>query len=341
MDLVTGATGHIGNVLVRELLRRGRQVRVLVRSSSLPLALQGLQVELARGDVLDPASLEAAMQGVEVAYHLAAKINLLPGSDAETGRVNVDGTRNVLAAVRQAGVQRLVFASSIYSLQEPPAGTPLDESYPFKADGSHNTYDASKARASLEVLQAVRAGLDAVLVLPTAVTGPYDFHDSEAGLGIRLYMRPGLKFYVEGAYDFVDVRDVAAGFIQAAEKGRRGETYILGGERLTVKQVIETVREATHYRYVKVKVPYWLAYRVAGLMPLYIRLTGAKPFFTRYSLQAIRSNSLISHVRAARELGFTPRPARQAITDSVRWFLAQEQGEAFVETTRPACKPAE
>ena len=341
MIVVTGATGHIGNVLVRELLRRGRGVRVLLRSDSLPPALQGLQVEITRGDVLDPASLAAAMQGVEVVYHLAARISLLPGPDPQTERVNVDGTRNVLAVVRQAGVRRLVYASSIYSLQEPSPGTPLDESCPFETSECQGVYDASKAKASLEVLQAVRAGLDAVLVLPTAVTGPYDFHDSEAGLGLRLYMRPGLKFYVDGAYDFVDVRDVAAGFISAADNGRSGETYILGGERLTVRQVIETVWATTHSRHIKIKVPFWLAYGVAGLMPLYLRLTRAKPFFTRYSLDAIRSNSLVSHARAERELGFTPRPARRAITDSVRWFLAQKRGQAWLEMPEPAGRLAE
>jgi dihydroflavonol-4-reductase len=167
------------------------------------------------------------------------------------------------------------------------------------------------------------------------VAGPYDFQDSETGRAIRLYMRPGLKFYVDGAYDFVDVRDAAQGFTLAAEKGRSGETYILSGDRLTVWEVVQTVWEAAGCWYPSVKIPLWLAYFVADLMPLYIKLTGAKPLFSRYSLDAVCSNSHISHTKASRELGFHPRPARQAILDSVRWLRAQAEGELLPETGEP------
>jgi dihydroflavonol-4-reductase len=168
-------------------------------------------------------------------------------------------------------------------------------------------------------------GLDAVIVCPSAVTGPYDFHNSEAGRAIRLYMQPGLKFTVKGAYDFIDVRDAANGFILAAENGRRGETYILSGDRLTVKEMTHIVWQATQGWHTNLEVPIWLAYWVARLMPLYGGLTGTLPIFTRYSLDAIESNSHISHAKATRELGFQPRPARQAILDAVRWF---QQGPA-------------
>ena len=325
MNLVTGATGHIGNVLVRELLRRGERVRALVRPGKRPVALDGLDVEIVPGDVLEADSLEAAMRGAEVVYHLAAKISLLPGADPETEQVNYEGTQNVLEAVRGTKARRLVYASSIYALKKPTGGTPIDETQPFEAEQCQGAYDASKARASLMVQRAAEAGLDAVIVCPTAVAGPYDFQDSEAGRAIRLYMRPGLKFYVDGAYDFVDVRDIAQGFILAAAKGRRGETYILGGERMTVKEVAQTVWEAANCRSPSIKVPLGLAYLIAELMPLYTETTGARPFFTRYSLDAICSNSQISHAKASRELGFSPRPARQAIVDSVRWFQAQKE----------------
>lgn len=325
MILVTGASGHIGNVLVRELLGRGDRVRALVRLGKTPPALAGLDVELADGDILDMASLERALQGVELIYHLAARISLADGPDPETERVNVEGTHNLLAAMRHLGPARLVFASSIYALREPPAGIPFDETQPFDPLQSRGAYDHSKALASLAVQAAAADGLDAVIVCPTAVTGPYDFHDSEAGRAIRLYMRPGLKFYVQGAYDFVDVRDAALGCILAAEKGQRGETYILGGERMTVLEMARTVWEAADCPHASLEVPLWLADWVAGLMPFYHELTGAKPLFTRYSLGAVCSNSHISHARASRELGFQPRPARQAVMDAVRWF---QQGQA-------------
>jgi dihydroflavonol-4-reductase len=324
MILVTGATGHIGNVLVRELLMRGERVRVLVRPGKKLPALAGLDVEKVHGNILDTDSLEHALRGADLVYHLAARISLAAGPDPQTELVNLDGTRNLIEAIRRTGTPRLVYASSVYALRKPMAGAPIDETQPFDAHQCLGAYDCSKARASLAVQRAVAEGLDAVIVCPTAVIGPYDFHGSEAGRAIRLYMRPGLKFYVQGAYDFVDVRDTAQGFILAAEKGRRGETYILGGDRMTVREMAQTIWQAARVWHASLEVPLWLAYWVSGLMPYYAELTGAKPFFTRYSLEAVCSNSLVSHARATRELGFHPRPARQALLDAVRWF---QQGQ--------------
>lgn len=320
MILVTGASGHIGNVLVRELLGRGQHVRALVRPGKKPAALAGLDVEIVPGNILDMDSLERALQGVELVYHLAARISLADGPDPETERVNLEGTRNVISAMHRLGKVRLVYASSIYALRKPTDGTSIDETQPFEALQCQGAYDHSKALASLAVQQAAADGLNAIIVCPTAVTGPYDFHDSDAGRAIRLYMRPGMKFFVKGAYDFIDVRDAALGFILAAEKGRGGETYILGGERLTVQEMAQTIWQAAGGWHASFEVPLWLAYWVANFVTFYCKLTGAKPLFTRYSLDAVCSNSLISHVKASRELGFQPRPARQAVQDAVRWF---------------------
>ncbi len=335
MILVTGATGHIGNVLVRELLAGGQRVRALVRPGKMPIALAGLDVEIAPGDILDADSLEHAMQGVSQIYHLAARISLTDGPDPETARVNLEGTQNVIAAMHRSGSARLVYASSVYALLKPANGAPIDESQPFDTSQCQGAYDCSKARASLAVQAAVADGLDAVILCPTAVTGPYDFHNSEAGRAIRLYMQPGLKFTVKGAYDFIDVRDAAHGFILAASKGRRGETYILSGERLTVREVAQTVWQETHAWHASLEVPLWLAYGVAGLMPFYAELTGTEPVFTRYSLDAIGSNSHFSHARASRELGFQPRPARQAVLDAVRWFQQRPEVDIPISETFP------
>jgi dihydroflavonol-4-reductase len=331
MILVTGATGHIGNVLVRSLLERGECVRALVRPGPAPAALTGLEVEIASGDILDPGSLERAMQGVKLVYHLAARISLATAPDSELERVNLEGTLNVLEAIRRSGRPRLVYASSIYALRKPEEGIRIDETQPFETQNCQGPYDQSKARASLAVQEAVKAGLDAVIVCPTAVTGPYDFHESEAGLAIQLYMRPGVKFIVKGAYDFIDVRDAAQGLILAAERGRRGETYILGSERLTVREVARMIGEAMGSWHNEVEIPLRLAYWAASLAPWYCELTGAKPFFTRYTLDAIGSNSQISHAKASRELGFRPGPARKAILDAVKWFQEMQAGALLPE----------
>ncbi|MGD0750024.1 MAG: NAD-dependent epimerase/dehydratase family protein [Anaerolineales bacterium] len=335
MNLVTGATGHIGNVLVRELLAGGQGVRALVRSGKMPPALAGLDAEIVPGDVLDEDSLERAMRGVSLVYHLAARISLATWPDRETERVNLEGTNNVISAMRRSGATRLVYASSVYALRKPANGFRIDETQPFDVLHCLGAYDRSKARASLAVQSAVADGLDAVIVCPTAVTGPYDFQNSEAGRAIRLYMQPGLKFTVKGAYDFIDVRDAADGFILAAENGRRGETYILSGDRLTVREVVHLVWQATQGWHANLEVPLWLAYWVAGLMPFYANLTNTQPIFTRYSLDAICSNSHFSHAKATRELGFQARPASQVITDAVRWFQQGPAAEVPIPATMP------
>ncbi len=321
MHLVTGANGHIGNVLVRQLLARGEEVRAFVRPNANLAALHGLEVEIFPGDLLDPATLARALQGVEVVYHLAARISLAPGPDPETARVNLDGTRTLLAAARHSPIRRFVYASSIYAMRIPSEGV-VDESLPFDPDHARGAYDRSKAAASLEVQKAAMEGLDAVIVCPTAVIGPYDFRPSEAGRGILYNLPPGVKFYVDGAYDFVDVRDAAHGFILAAEKGRSGETYILGGDRLTVREAAETIWEAAGGWHLGICLPNWIADLAAEILPLF----QDEPIVTPYALAAIRSNSNVSHARAARELGFSPRPARQAVADAARWFR-QRDGE--------------
>jgi dihydroflavonol-4-reductase len=327
MHLVTGGTGHIGNVLIRQLIARGEKVRALVRPGKLPLALQDLDVEIFPGDILDPDSLARALQGVELVYHLAAKISISSDPDPETERVNLGGTRNLLAAAARARIRRLVYASSIYALRVPD-NEMIDESLPFDPEHCRGAYDCSKAAASLAVQQAAADGLDAVLVCPTAVAGPYDFQCSEAGRGILYNLPPGIKFTVDGAYDFVDVRDVAQGFIAAAEKGRRAEVYILGGDRLTVRQVAETIWEAAGGWHLGFHLPDWMADLAAQVVPFF----SEAPIVTPYSLAAIRSNSHISHAKAAAELGFRPRPARQAIADAVRWWQGQAAPQALPET---------
>jgi dihydroflavonol-4-reductase len=325
MHLVTGATGHIGNILIRQLLARGEHVRAMVRPGGIPEALTGLTVDLVPGDLLDPRSLTEALLGVEYVYHLGARISLGPGSDPETWRVNLEGTRNLVEAALNAGIQRFLYASSIYSLRRPVTGL-VDETLPFDPASAYGDYDRSKAAASLEVLSAVEHGLDAVLLCPTAVTGPFDFKNSESGRAIKYNMPPGIKFTVDGGYDFVDVRDVAKGFIRAAEIGRRGETYILGGERLTVREVSKLIWQAAGGWHWGIHLPGWMADLAAGVLPLFSQ----DPLVTPYTLGAIRSNSYISHAKAAAELGYQPRPAATAVREAVRWWQERKGGSLEV-----------
>ncbi len=325
MILVTGATGHIGNVLVRLLIERGERVRAMIMPGEDTTPLNGLDVEIIATDVLDYTSLQRAFENIEVVYHLAGIISILPGKDFLVQAVNINGTRNVIQAARSSGVRRLVYTSSIHALQRVPEGILIDESVPFDCEHAISSYDSSKASASLEVLDAVHTGMDAVIVCPTGVIGPYDFRLSEMGQLILDCVEQKPMLYVDGAYDFVDVRDVAQGLILAAEKGRCGESYILSGERIEVPDILKIVQEILGARLFSLKIPFSLARFTATFTPLYYRLSHVKPRFTSYSLATLVSNSHISHSKANRELGYRPRPLRESLSDTVRWFKQQRQ----------------
>jgi dihydroflavonol-4-reductase len=323
MNLVTGATGHIGNVLVRQLLARGEQVRAMLMPGENPAPLAGLEIEQVEANVLDFQSLLLAFRDIEIVYHLAGIITIMPGKNGLVQAVNVIGTRNVIQAARLSGVRRLVYTSSIHALSRVPHGVTIDETIPFDPHHAISVYDHSKAQASLEVLEAVQDGLDAVIACPTGVIGPFDYLRSELGQLIMDCVQRKPMFYVEGAYDFVDVRDVAQGLLLASEKGQTGESYILSGERLTVVGMMKTVQEVIGKRLLTFKIPMQLADMAARFTPLYYQLTRAKPRFTPYSLATITSNSVISHEKARRELGYSPRPLRETLADTVRWIILQ------------------
>jgi dihydroflavonol-4-reductase len=321
MILVTGATGHIGNVLVRKLTAAGRRVRALIWRGEDRLPLQGLDVEMVEGDVLEPASLEAALRGVRNVFHLAGLISIMPGVDSLLQRINVEGTRNMLKAARAANVERFVYASSIHALQDRPNGEMIDEHVPFCAEPAADAYARSKAEASLAVQEAAKEGLQAVIAWPTGVLGPFDFRRSEIGSVLMDAAQGKTMAFVDGAYDFADVRDVADGLTLAEQKGRPGETYILSGGRISVRYLLETVREITGRAFLSIKIPFGLARAAASIMPYYYRWSRAKPRFTALSLGVLRSNCNISHEKATRELGYRPRSQYDSIADSISWLL--------------------
>ena len=320
MIVVTGATGHIGNVLLRELLSRGKNIRAVIPPFEDSACLDRLKVEMVEGDVRKIDSLIQAFKGSDVVYHLAGVISILPGKSELLHEVNVDGTRNVVEACLKTGVRRLVYTSSIHALREPPHGTVIDETCPYDADNVLGDYAKSKARATLEVLKGVGRGLDAVIVCPTGVIGPYDYRISEMGQLIVNFIKGDLNAYVDGAYDFVDVRDVATGLILACEKGRTGESYMLSGEQITVHDLMLMLEEITGVKAPSFKIPVWLARTVGKLAPLYYRLTKTKPLFTAYSVDVLASNSLISSKKARCELGYSTRSIRESVVDAVSWF---------------------
>ena len=324
MAVVTGATGHIGNVLVRELLSAGMLVRALVLPSDDKRPLAGLNAEIVYGDVTDLNSLKAAFAGTTLVFHLAGIVSIMPGMASLLERVNVGGMRNVIEACRACGVYRLIYTSSVHAIAEPPHGTVIDESLPFDPDGVLGDYARSKARATLLLLEEVRkGGLDAVVCCPTGVIGPWDYGISNVGQLILDFASGHLKSYVRGAYDFVDVRDVANGLILAAEKGRSGRHYIFSGEQVQVPELMKELERNIGYPAPTYEIPYAVARSAGVLASVYYRLIRRRPVFTAYSIDVLRSNSQVSSARAREELGFTTRPWQESIRDHVEWFRAE------------------
>ena len=324
MWLVTGATGHIGNVLVRKLLERGEQIRALILPGESRESIHGLNVEAAEGDVLNLDSVFESMQGIKGIFHLAGVISIMPGPNAFVRKVNVDGTKNILRAAQEMNVSKLVYTSSIHAIQRVEDGV-IDESVPYDMKNPYGAYDRSKAEATLEVLNAAQTGLEAVVTCPTGVIGPYDFRGSMMGAVIHDAATAKPALYVDGAYDFVDVRDVADGLISAAENGKRGESYILSGQKISIRYLLETVREITGKHFFQMKIPFDLARFAAIFTPMYYRFANATPRFTPYSLEVLQSNSNISHAKATRELGYSPRTLYESIKDTVKWILEKKK----------------
>jgi len=324
MWLVTGATGHVGNVLVRELLERGEKVRALILPGECRESISGLKVEVFDGDVLDLDSVFQSMRGVKGIFHLAGVISIMPGANPFVRKVNVDGTKNILRAAKESGVKKLIYTSSIHAIRRVEGGM-IDETVPYDMDNPYGAYDRSKAEATLEVLKAADSGLEAVVTCPTGVIGPFDFRGSMMGALIHDAAIAKPTLYVDGAYDFVDVRDVADGLISAAENGKRGESYILSGQKISVRYLLETVREITGRNFFQMKIPFDLARFAALFTPMYYQMANATPRFTPYSLEVLQSNSNISHAKATQELGYSPRSLSESLRDTVKWLLESGQ----------------
>ena len=315
--LVTGAAGHVGANLVRTLLKKGEHVRALVHHDRRALA--GLDVEIVEGDISIPASLEHAFAGAEVVYHAAAEISLQMDNRSFVHQVNVLGTRNVVEACLYAGVQRLVHFSSIHALNYAACPDLIDETCPL-VDDHHSPYSDSKADSEREIQRGITQGLDAVILRPTAVIGPYDFRPSHIGQVLLELARGTLPALVKGGFDWVDARDVADGALQAAEQAPTGASYLIAGHRVSVSDLAATVERITDRRAPRFVCPMPLARFGAPFASALARLTGTRPLYTSVSLSALGLTNRISSARASCDLGYQPRPFDDTIADTLAWF---------------------
>jgi len=269
-------------------------------------------------------SLQKAMEGIDIIYHLAGLISIIPGHNPLIWRMNVEGTRNILKLAQKTGIKRLVYTSSIHALRRIPPGLIIDESIGFDPENPYGEYDRCKAIASLDVKKAAQEGLDSVIICPTGVIGPYDFFHSEMGVLLQHAAQGRPIFYVDGAYDFVDVRDVVDGLISAQEFGQSGGSYIVGGHKVSIKNLIEIVNQIAGKYTLMIKLPIFLAKVIARISPFYARILKIRIRLTPYSIEVLRSNSDISHLKATKELGYHPRPIFETIRDTVKWFLEEQ-----------------
>jgi dihydroflavonol-4-reductase len=316
---VTGANGHVGANLVRALVARGHRVRAMVRQND-PEALRGLDVEQVHGDVRDPESLKRAFAGVEQLYHLAAQISIIGEMGGLVRATNVDGARNVGQAAMAAGVRRMVHMASVHAFQQEPVDQPLDETRTRVTRGSAPAYDCSKAEGEAAIRALIAEGLDAVIVHPSAVIGPFDYRPSRVGqVFVDLYRRK-LPSLLDGGFDWVDVRDVANTTIAAMERGRTGESYLISGTWRPIAELAAIAQSVTGVAPPRWTSPMWLARVGAPFMEGWARLTKKEPLYTSESLNALRANRCYVRDKSERELGHRPRPTEATVRDVYQWF---------------------
>ncbi|HEY6558023.1 MAG TPA: NAD-dependent epimerase/dehydratase family protein [Polyangiaceae bacterium] len=319
---VTGGSGRLGNVLVRALLEAGHEVTVLEPASGCPESLAGLRLSWVRGSVLDRAAVTTLIQDADVVYHLAAKVDLDRDRDGTIRAVNVDGTRLVAGACLERKV-RLVHCSSHHALVLEPLDRPLDESKPLALDEPCD-YHRAKAHAEQLVLDLARTGgLDVVVVSPGSLTGPCDYEPSLLGRALLDLYHRRIPILLEAVSDYVDVRDVARGVVAAAERGRRGERYLLTGPVLDIAELTSIWHDLTGVPMPRVVLPLWVGWAMLPVTLAAARLSGRRALFTPGMLRASVSNRVVSHAKAARELGFAPRSVRESLADALEFYRSR------------------
>ncbi len=307
--LVTGASGFLGWHVARVLLERGYQVRALVRPGS---QVRELAVDTVTGDLRDAASLERAAAGCGLVFHVAADYRLWARDESELYQSNVEGTRNLLRAAR--GAERIVYTSTVGCV------TPPDEAQPCGLEQMTGAYKRSKYLAEQVALEAAREGLPVVIVNPTAPIGDHDVKPTPTGKIVLDFLKGDMPAFIDTGLNLVDVRDTAVGHLQAAERGRIGERYILGAENLTLAQILQLLAKITGRKAPTIQIPYAVAYAAGVVTTAWARVTGTPPRAPLDAVRMAKKKMWVSHAKAAGELGFTPGPAEAALARAADWF---------------------
>jgi len=319
--LVTGAAGFLGSHVTRQLVARGDDVRVLLRASSTNRAIADLPLEYVTGDLRDPASLDRAMKGVKRVFHVAADYRLWAKRKQDIYDSNVGGTKNLLDAAKRAGVEQLIYTSTVATIAVDRPQHP-NEFTDAKLEEMVGHYKRSKWMAEKEALGAAKSGLPVIVAMPTTPVGPWDWKPTPTGKIILDFLNGKMPGYVKTGLNFVGVEECAAGHLLIAEKGKVGERYLLGGENLTLKQMLDALAKITGLRAPILKIPHGLALGVAYANTALSRLVGREPGIPVEGVKIARHMMFVDCARAKRELGFQAAPVAAALERAVRWYEA-------------------
>ena len=319
--LVTGASGFLGSHVARQLVARGEDVRVLMRASSTNRAVADLSLEYVTGDLRDPASLDRAMKGVKRVFHVAADYRLWARRSKEIYESNVGGTKNLLEAAKRAGVEQLIYTSTVATIAVDRPQLP-NEFTDAKLEEMVGHYKRSKWMAEREALNAAKQGLPVIVAMPTTPLGPWDWKPTPTGKIILDFLNGKMPGYVETGLNFVGVEECAAGHLLVAEKGKVGERYLLGAENLTLKAMLDVLANITGLPAPSLKIPHGLALGVAYANTALSRLVGREPGIPVEGVKIARHMMFVDCSRARRELGFKPGSVAAALERAVRWYEA-------------------
>lgn len=327
--LITGAAGHLGFAVVQDLLFRNLKVRALVLPNDKTADRLPQAVERIEGDLLQGEDIDRFFAGIEprscTVIHCAGIVSTSSKFSQVLHDVNVGGTRRLVDKCRQLGVRKLVYVSSVHAIPLIPHGKAMSEPDHTDPDLVVGPYAKSKAEATEYVRQAALSGLDASIVYPGGIIGPWDHGRGHVTELIIDFYEGRLPMGICGGYDFVDVRDVAAGVIACAERGKKGEGYILANRVVSVREFLDLLHTLTGKRQTRSFVPVWFVRLILPLCGLWYRLRGQPPMFNKYSLYTLTGNSEFSHEKASRELGYTTRSFEVSVRDTVQWLLAEKR----------------
>ena len=320
--LVTGATGFVGSVVARLLLEQGESVRVLARPYSDRRNLENLEVEIVEGDLNDPASLKKAVKGCNALYHVAADYRLWIPKPDEIYKTNVEGSRSLLLAAAEAGIEKMIYTSSVATLGINPDGTPSNEDTPVSLEKMIGHYKRSKFLAEQTVQELIdKKGLPIIIVNPSTPIGPGDIKPTPTGRMILDAVNGKTPAYVDTGLNLVHVEDVARGHLQAYEKGQIGQRYILGGEDMSLKEILTMIAEFTDQKPPKIKLPHSVVMPIAYISEAWAKFTnGSEPRATVDGVRMSRKKMYFSSDKAKQEIGYQHRSANEAIKDAVEWF---------------------